>query len=81
MLKIFYIYINGKVKQSFIHDVIVSMKMLLDQINELNKKEKVEDNLFIKNLIINRDKNNKEIVPYIATEKWISQLGERLQIN
>ena len=81
MLKIFYIYINGKVKQSFTYDVIVSMKMLLDQINELNKKEKVEDNLFIKNLIINRDKNNKEIVPYIATEKWISQLGERLQIN
>ncbi len=57
------------------------MKMLLDQINELNKKEKVEDNLFIKNLIINRDKNNKELIPYIATEKWISQLGERLQIN
>jgi len=57
------------------------MKMLLDQMNELNKKEKVEDNLFIKNLIINRDKNNKEIIPYIATEKWISQLGERLQIN
>ena len=54
--------------------------MLLDQINELNKKERVEDNLFIKNLIINRDKN-KEIIPYIATEKWISQLGERLQIN
>ena len=81
MLKIFYIYNNGKVKQSFTYDVIVSMKMLLDQINELNKKEKVEDNLFIKNLIINRDKNNKEIIPYIATEKWISQLGERLQIN
>ena len=57
------------------------MKMLLDQMNELNKKEKVEENLFIKNLIINRDKNNKEIIPYIATEKWISQLGERLQIN
>lgn len=81
MLKIFYIYINGKVKQSFTHVVIVFMKMLLDQINELNKKEKVEDNLFIKNLIINRDKNNKELIPYIATEKWISQLGERLQIN
>ena len=81
MLKIFYIYINGKVKQSFTHDVIVSMKILLDQINELNQKEKVEDNLFVKNLIINKDKNNKEIIPYIATEKWISQLGERLQIN
>ena len=81
MLKIFYIYINGKVKQSFTYDVIASMKMLFDQINELNKKEKVEDNLFVKNLIINKDKNNKEIIPYIATEKWISQLGERLQIN
>ena len=81
MLKILCIYIYGKVKQSFTYDVTDSMKMLLDQINELNKNEKVEDNLFIKNLIINRDKNNKEIVPYIATEKWISQLGERLQIN
>ena len=81
MLKIFYIYINGKVKQSFTHDVIVSMKILLDQINELNQKEKVEDNLFVKNVIINRDKNNKKIIPYIATEKWIGQLGERLLLN
>ena len=57
------------------------MKTLLDQINELNKKEKIEDNLFVNNVIINRDKNNKVTIPYIATEKWISQLGERLQIN
>ena len=57
------------------------MKMVLDQINELNKKQNVEENLFVKNVIINRDKNNKNIIPYIATEKWIGQLGERLLLN
>ena len=57
------------------------MKKLLDQINDLNEEEKVEDNLFVKNVIINRNNDNKKIIPYIATEKWIGQLGERLQIN
>ena len=59
----------------------MDMNTLIEQINELNKKENVEDNLFVKNLIINRDKNNKKIIPYIATEKWIGQLCQRLQIN
>ena len=57
------------------------MNMLLNQINELRKKEKVEDNLFVKNIIVNKDKANKEVLPYIATERWISQLGNRLEIN
>jgi len=57
------------------------MNLLLNQINELNKMEKVEDNLFVKNIIVNKDKNKKRIVPYIPTEKWISQLGKRLLIN
>ena len=55
--------------------------MLLDQINYLHKKEKVEDNLFVKNIIVNKDKRKKQLLPYIATEKWISQLGDRLQTN
>ena len=55
--------------------------MLLNQINELRKKEKVEDNLFVKNIIVNKDKANKEVLPYIATERWIGQLGNRLQLN
>ena len=55
--------------------------MLVDQMSELYKREKVEDNLFVKNIIVNKDKANKEVLPYIATERWIHQLCNRLQIN
>ena len=57
------------------------MKTLVDQMNELNKKDKVEDNLFVKNIIVNKDKGKKQVLPFVATEKWIDQLGNRLQIN
>ena len=57
------------------------MKLLLDQMNEQSKKEKVEDNLFVKNIIVNKDIRNKKVLPYIATERWINQLGDRLQVN
>ena len=55
--------------------------MLVDQINELDKKEKVEDNLFVNNIIVNKDKSKKNLFPFIATERWIGQLGNRLEIN
>ena len=55
--------------------------MLVDKINEFNKQEKVEDNLFVKNIIVNKDTRKKQIFPFVATEKWIDQLGSRLQIN
>ena len=57
------------------------MNMLVDQMSELYKKEKVEDNLFVKNIIVNKDKTKKQVLPFVATEKWIDQLGNRLQIN
>ena len=57
------------------------MKSLIDQMNEQSKKEKVEDNLFVKNIIVNKDIRNKKVLPYIATERWINQLGDRLQVN
>ena len=57
------------------------MKILVDQMNELNKKDKVEDNLFVKNIIVNKDNGKKQVLPFVATEKWIGQLGNRLQIN
>ena len=57
------------------------MNMLIDQISEFNKQEKVEDNLFVKNIIVNKEKRKKQILPFIATERWIDQLGNRLQIN
>ena len=49
--------------------------------NELHNKQKVEDNLFVKNIIVNKDKIKKEVIPFIATERWINQLGNRLQLN
>ena len=55
--------------------------MLIDQISDLREKEKVEDNLFVKNIIVNKDNRKKQFFPYIATEKWINQLGDRLQVN
>ena len=57
------------------------MKLLIDQMNEFNNKNKVEDNLFVKNIIVNKDKSKKQVLPFVATEKWIGQLGNRLQIN
>ena len=57
------------------------MKLLIDQMNEQSKKEKVEDNLFVKNIIVNKDIRNKKVLPYIATERWINQLVDRLQEN
>ena len=57
------------------------MVTLVDQMNELNKKNKIEDNLFVKNIIVNKDKIKKQAIPFVATEKWIGQLGDRLRIN
>ena len=57
------------------------MNKLVDQMNEFKKKNKVEDNLFVKNIIVNKDKSKKQVLPFVATEKWIGQLGNRLQIN
>ena len=71
----------GRVKQNFIHDVIIFMNMLVDQMGELDNKHRVEDNLFVKNIIVNKDKIKKQVLPFIATERWIDQLGNRLQIN
>ena len=48
--------------------------------NELDKK-KVEDNLFVNKIIVNKHKSEKQVFPFIATERWINQLGYRLQIN
>tara|TARA_B100000212_G_C27211152_1_gene463104 strand:- start:186 stop:359 length:174 start_codon:yes stop_codon:yes gene_type:complete len=56
------------------------MKMLVDQMSELYNKQKVEDNLFVNKIIVNKD-TIKQVLPFIATERWIDQLGKRLEIN
>ena len=57
------------------------MNILVNQMNELYKKDKFEDNLFVKNIIVNKDKSTKQVLQFVATEKWVGQLGNRLEIN
>ena len=57
------------------------MNELLNDIDLKNKENKFEENLFVDKIIVNKNRNSKIELPYIATEKWISQLGSRLEIN
>jgi len=57
------------------------MNELLNDISLKTKENKLEENLFVDKIIINKNKNSKVELTYIATEKWISQLGSRLQTN
>ena len=41
----------------------------------------MEENLFVDKIIVNKNTDIKSQLPFIATEKWISQLGNRLQSN
>ena len=54
------------------------MDILLNQSNEVDKTHKVEENLYVKNIIVKKDNTTNKVTTYIATERWINQLGERL---
>ena len=57
------------------------MDELLNDISFKTKENKLEENLFVDKIIVNKNRNSKVELPYIATEKWISQLGSRLETN
>ena len=57
------------------------MSNLLNNISENIKDVKSEENLFVKNIIVNREKSNNIEIIYIPTEKWVMQLGKRLEFN
>ena len=57
------------------------MNELLNDISLKTKENKFEENLFVDKIIVNKNTNSKIELPYIATEKWISQLGSRLETN
>ena len=57
------------------------MDKLLNNITTSEIDNKFEENLFVKNIIINKDKGKASILPYIATERWLEQLGDRLEIT
>jgi hypothetical protein len=57
------------------------MSELLNNITSQIKENSVEENLFVKNIIVNKNKINNTDSIYIPTEKWVMQLGKRLELN
>ena len=57
------------------------METILNNIVAKENDNKFEENLFVKNIIVNKDKNRTPILPYIATERWLEQLGSRLETS
>lgn len=67
------------IKQIFIDDV----KYIMDQLSDILIKQNIkndDENLYVNNIIVKKNDTSKSIksFPYIATEKWVMQLGERL---
>ena len=57
------------------------MSKLLNNITSQVKEDSVEENLFVRNIIVNKNKINNTDTIYIPTEKWVMQLGKRLELN
>ena len=57
------------------------MDKLITNILAKENENNFEENLFVKNIIVNKDKNRVPILPYIATERWLEQLGARLETS
>ena len=74
-------YYYGKVKQNFKGDVTLNMDKIFNKISDQVSENKFEENLFVKNIIVNKDRGKVPTLSYVATEKWLEQLGNRLEIN
>jgi hypothetical protein len=57
------------------------MSKSLNNITSQIKENSVEENLFVKNIIVNKNKIDNTDSIYIPTEKWVMQLGKRLELN
>ena len=60
------------------------MNSLINNISSTDedvRESKLEENLFVKNIIVNKEKRKLEFLSYIPTEKWVKQLGSRLEPN
>jgi hypothetical protein len=57
------------------------MSKLLNNITSQIKENSVEENLFVKNIIVNKNNIDNTDSIYIPTEKWVMQLGKRLELN
>ena len=56
------------------------MNELTDILTKENSDKNHDDNLYVNNIIVKKNDTNKSIkpFPYVATERWVMQLGERL---
>ena len=57
------------------------MDNLLNMISSVNDEKSHNDNMYVNNIIVKKNdptKNKENLLPYISTEKWVKQLGERL---
>ena len=57
------------------------MEKIFNNIEAKDIDNKFEENLFVKNIIVNKDKNRGPVLPYISTERWLRQLGSRLDTS
>ena len=57
------------------------MNSIFYNIPERISENKFEENLFVKNIIVNKDKGKVPTLSYVATEKWLEQLCNRLETN
>ena len=60
------------------------MNSLINNISSMDEdvtESKFEESLFDKNIIVNKEKRKLEFLSYIPTEKWVKQLGSRLESN
>ena len=57
------------------------MDKIFNNIEAKDIDNKFEENLFVKNIIVNKDKNRRPVLPYISTERWLGQLGSRLETS
>ena len=57
------------------------MSKLLNNVTSQIKENSFEENLFVKNIIVNKNKIDNTDSIYIPTEKWVMQLGKRLELN
>ena len=57
------------------------MSKSLNNITSQIKENSVEENLFVKNIIVNKNKIDNTDSIYIPTQKWVMQLGKRLELN
>ena len=57
------------------------MENLLNNISDYIKENKTEESLFVKNIIVNKEKHIEINSIYVPTAKWVMQLGKRLEPN